>query len=69
VPLDALALSGDRAEVHQATGMLSVRAGIGLAEALSLLRARAFAEQRSISDLAHDVVRGTVDPTDESDDP
>jgi hypothetical protein len=49
--------------------MLSVRAGIGLAEALSLLRARAFAEQRSISDLAHDVVRGTVDPTDESDDP
>jgi len=69
VPLDALALSRDRAEVHQATGMLSVRAGIGLAEALSLLRARAFAEQRSISDLAHDVVRGTVDPTDESDDP
>jgi hypothetical protein len=69
VPLDALAVSDDRAEVHQATGMLSVRAGIGLAEALSLLRARAFAEQRPISDLAHDVVRGTVDPTDESDDP
>ena len=69
LPLDALALSDDRAEVHQATGMLSVRAGIGLAEALSLLRARAFAEQRSVSDLAHDVVRGTVDPTDESDDP
>ena len=69
VRLDGLAVSDDHAEVHQATGMLSVRAGIGLAEALSLLRARAFAEQRSINDLAHDVVRGTVDPTDENDDP
>jgi len=69
MPLDALAVSDDRAEVHRATGMLSVRAGIGPAEALSLLHARAFAEQRSIRDLAHDVVRGTVDPTDEGDDP
>jgi hypothetical protein len=69
VPLDSLAVMDDRAEVHQATGILSVRAGIGLAEALVLLRARAFAEQRSIGELARDVVDGTADPTDDPDRP
>jgi len=51
----------DRAEVHQATGIVSVQADVGLAEALLLLRARAFAEHRPIGELARDVVEGIVD--------
>ena len=50
----------DRAEVHQATGVVSVQAAVGLAEALVLLRARAFAEQQPLGDLARDVLTGTV---------
>jgi plasmid stability protein len=50
----------DRAEVHQATGVVSVQAAVGLAEALLLLRARAFADQRALGDLARDVLTGTV---------
>ena len=50
----------DRAEVHQATGVVSVRAGVGLAEALVLLRARAFADERPLGNLASDVLAGTV---------
>jgi GAF domain len=51
----------DRAEVHQATGVVSVQAAVGLAEALVLLRARAFADHRALGDLARDVLSGTVD--------
>jgi hypothetical protein len=51
----------DRAEVHQATGMVSVQAAVGLAEALILLRARAFAEQQALGELARDVLSGAVD--------
>jgi plasmid stability protein len=51
----------DRAEVHQATGVVSVQAGIGLADALVLLRARAFTDERSLADLARDVLAGAVD--------
>ena len=51
----------DRAEVHQATGVVSVQAGVSLAEALVLLRARAFAEERPIGELARDVLDGVVD--------
>ena len=50
----------DRAEVHQAAGMVSVHAGVGLAEALVLLRARAFAEDRPVLDLARDVIARVV---------
>ncbi|SET37391.1 GAF and ANTAR domain-containing protein [Geodermatophilus poikilotrophus] len=50
----------DRAEVHQATGVVSVQAAVGLAEALVLLRARAFADQRALGNLARDVLTGTV---------
>ena len=57
----ALAVLDDRAEVHQATGVVSVRAGVGLAEALVLLRARAYAEERPIGDLARDVLDGVVE--------
>lgn len=42
--------------VHQSTGMIAIQAAVGLAEALLILRARAFAENRSILDIARDVV-------------
>lgn len=48
------------ADVHQATGMVSVQVGVSLSEALLLLRARAYGEQRSIIDLARDVVSRTA---------
>ena len=51
----------DRAEVHQATGVISVQASVGLAEALVLLRARAFAEGRPLGEVAQDVLSGVVD--------
>jgi hypothetical protein len=57
----AVQVLDDRAEVHQATGVVSVQAGVGLAEALVLLRARAFADQRPIGDLARDVLAGAAD--------
>jgi hypothetical protein len=60
LPLDSLAVLDDRAGVHQAAGMISVHAGVGLVEALVLLRARAYAEQRPIGDLAQDVLDGVV---------
>ena len=45
-----------RSEVHQATGMISMQAATGLTEALLLLRAHAFANERPILDVARDVV-------------
>lgn len=50
----------DRAEVHQATGMIAVQADVTLGQALVLLRARAFAAERPIISLAHDVLAGDV---------
>jgi hypothetical protein len=47
-------------EVHQATGMISVQLGISVAEAFIRLRARAFADDRSLSELAADVVARRV---------
>jgi GAF domain-containing protein len=58
--LDAVPTLDDRAEVHQATGVISVQAAVSLAQALALLRARAYADQRPIADLARDVLAGTV---------
>ncbi|MGC7096054.1 GAF and ANTAR domain-containing protein [Amycolatopsis lurida] len=48
------------APVHQATGMIAARLNLGMAEALALLRARAFAGDRSLVDLAGDVVAGRL---------
>jgi hypothetical protein len=59
-PPHALAVLDDRAEVHQATGAVSVRAGVSLAQALALLRARAYAEGRPVGDLARDVLDRVV---------
>jgi hypothetical protein len=61
VPLDAFPGLDERAEVHQATGIVSVHAEVSLEVALVMLRARAYAEQRPIGELAQDVLSGRVD--------
>jgi hypothetical protein len=48
--------SGYRAEVHQATGMISVQLGVTQAVALIRLRAYAFSHHRALADVAADVV-------------
>lgn len=45
-----------RAEVHQAAGMISVQLGVSVVDALARLRAYAFAEDRSLAEVAGDVV-------------
>lgn len=52
---DAL-LAPQRAVVHQATGMVSVQIDDGLETALARLRAYAFSHDRSLHDVARDVV-------------
>ena len=49
-----------RFEVHQAQGMLTVQLGVGLEEALARLRAHAFAQGRSLVEVARDVLAGTL---------
>lgn len=51
-----MAAFDDRAQVHQATGMISVQLDVSLADALLRLRAHAYAAERSILDVAADVV-------------
>ncbi|MFG1818235.1 GAF and ANTAR domain-containing protein [Kribbella sp. NPDC049174] len=60
------AAAGHR-EIHQATGMITVQATVGMTEALLLLRARAYADERPLLDLAKDVVarRLTFRPEDD----
>jgi hypothetical protein len=55
-----------RAVVHQATGMISVQAAVPLDDALSMLRAYAFANDRTIGEVAEAVIRRMVrfDPID-----
>jgi hypothetical protein len=50
------AFSARRAEVHQATGMVSVQLGISVTDALVTLRARAYADGQPISRIAADIV-------------
>jgi GAF domain-containing protein len=57
----------DRAEVHQATGMISVQAEVSLAQALVLLRARAFAAERPITAVARDVLARVLHFTSDND--
>lgn len=61
-------------EVHQATGMVAVQAGVSLAQALLLMRARAYAEDRSIGAVADDILGrtlrfDTLEQTDDEQDP
>jgi len=46
-----------RAEVHQASGMVAVQLGMEVADAEARLRAHAYAVNRSVVDVARDVVR------------
>jgi hypothetical protein len=48
------------AEVHQATGFLSVTASVGVTEALLMLRAHAFASERPLLQVARDVLAGRL---------
>jgi hypothetical protein len=48
--------SGYRAEIHQATGMISVQLSVTQAEALIRMRAYAFSQHRALSEVAADVV-------------
>ena len=45
-----------RAEIDQATGMLTEQLGTGIAEAFVRLRAYAYAQDRQLGDVAHDIV-------------
>lgn len=49
-----------RAAVHQASGMVSVQAAVSVRDAVIMLRAYAFAEDRPISEVATDVVGGIL---------
>ncbi|MEU5686823.1 GAF and ANTAR domain-containing protein [Streptomyces venezuelae] len=49
-----------RAAVHQASGMISVQAGVSLAEALMRLRAYAYQQGRPLLEVADDVVARRV---------
>ncbi|MET7475975.1 GAF and ANTAR domain-containing protein [Streptomyces sp. NPDC005648] len=51
----------DREEVHQATGIIMVRLGVGAEEALLRLRARAFAQGRTATEIARAVIDRTLD--------
>jgi hypothetical protein len=44
------------AQVHQASGMVSVQLGVSVAEALVRLRAHAYVEERPLSEIAADIV-------------
>lgn len=49
-----------RREVHQATGMIISQLGITATEAFSRLQGHAFASEKRIEDIAHDVVSRTL---------
>jgi hypothetical protein len=53
---NAATRSSFKMEVHQATGMVGVQAGVTMEEAFLLLRARAFAAGRPLAEIAMDVV-------------
>lgn len=55
-PVDTMLVLGMRREVHQATGMVSVQLDTTPTDAFSRLRARAYSTDRSIQQVAHDVV-------------
>ncbi len=65
MPLDGglhpdLGRAPSRPEVHQATGMIAVQSGVRLADALLLLRARAYSSGTSVTQVARAVVARTL---------
>jgi GAF domain-containing protein len=57
----AIAAPAMRREVHQATGIVLVQLGVSASEAFFRLRAHAFANGRSVQDVARDVVAQRID--------
>jgi len=57
------AMPGDRARVHQATGMLLVAFEISAEQALALLRGYAFSAGRLVDDVARDLVARRILPS------
>jgi AmiR/NasT family two-component response regulator len=55
---------GLRREVHQATGVLSVRLSVSISEAFARLRAFAISSERSITAVSRDIIDGTIDARD-----
>jgi hypothetical protein len=53
-------LDSGRAEVHEATGMIAVMANVGITEGLLMLLMHAAVSQRSVVDVAVDVVGRVV---------
>lgn len=53
-------LANDRAELHQATGMVSVQLGVDVREALVRLRAYAYAAEQPLIEVAREVVAGRL---------
>ena len=51
----------DRQEVHRATGMIMVQLGVSAEESLLRLRASAFAQGRTATEVARDIVERTMD--------
>lgn len=49
-------VASHRAEVHQASGMVAVQLGVAVADAEARLRAHAYAANRSVVDVARDIV-------------
>ena len=49
-----------QAQVHQATGMISVQLGVPVEQAFVLLRARAFSSDRPLHVVASDIVQGRL---------
>jgi hypothetical protein len=49
-------LAVHRAEIDQATGMVTVQLGVGIAEAFARLRAYAYTSDRRLADVASDIV-------------
>ena len=62
-------LAVHRAEIDQATGMLTVQLGVTIAAAFARLRAYAYAEDRKVADVARDIVarRLRLDPDQDPD--
>lgn len=58
----------DRARIHQAQGMVMVDLRVSLAEALSRMRARAFAAGFSLLEVAEQVIAGTLTAEEWTDD-
>lgn len=59
-----VALSLERAQVHQATGMLISGLGVSAEQALARLRAHAFTVGRMVDEIADDLVSGRIVPAD-----